>query len=50
MAKTYNSRDSLVVTYPTTHPPTHYLSIAERIGSLTNTYPINVKKCPFIVP
>jgi hypothetical protein len=33
MAKTYNSRYSLVVTHLTTNPPVHCLSSAERTGS-----------------
>src|SRR5947207_12281727 len=32
-AKTYNSRDSLVVTHPTTNRPSCGLSTAERTGS-----------------
>ena len=38
--KTYNSGDSLVVSYLTTNQPVHYLYMAERTGSL-------VVSCPF---
>jgi hypothetical protein len=34
MSKTYNSRDSLMVTHLTTNPPVSCLNRAERTGSL----------------
>ena len=38
--KTYNSGDSLVVTYLTTNPPVHCLYIAKRTGSLIVSCPV----------
>ena len=50
IAKTYNSGDSLVVTYLTTNPPVHCLYMAKRTGSLvlSRLIVMNVPKFPVL--
>jgi hypothetical protein len=48
-AKTYNSKDSLMVTHLTTNPPVSCLNRAERTGSLVVSCPTTTETLSFTV-